>query len=74
VLTLVAVTAAVLGVTLVLALIAVLVFLIGIRSFVVETAEMLETVDERASRLAARVEGVQRSTAAAARELRAGRA
>jgi hypothetical protein len=73
VLTLVVITAAVLGATLVLALVAVLVFLIGIRGFVAETAAMLDTVDERATRLAARVERVQQSTAAAARELSAGR-
>jgi Na+-transporting methylmalonyl-CoA/oxaloacetate decarboxylase gamma subunit len=69
VLTLVAATAAVLGATLVLALIAVLVFLIGIRGFLAETAATLDTVEERATRLAARIERVQGSTAAAAREL-----
>jgi Tfp pilus assembly protein PilV len=69
--TLVVVTAAVLGVTLVLALVAVLVFLIGIRGFVAETAATLETVDERSTRLAARVEHVRQSTAAAARALSA---
>jgi hypothetical protein len=73
VLTLVVATAAVLGAALVLALIAVLPFLIGIRGFLAETAATLDTVDERATRLAARVERVQRSTAAAARELAAGR-
>ncbi len=71
-LTLVVVTAAVLGVTLVLALIAVLTFLIGIRGFLVETASALDTVEERATRLAARIERVQQSTAAAARGLSAG--
>jgi uncharacterized membrane protein len=74
VLTLIVVTAVVLAATLVLALIAVLVFLIGIRGFVAETAATLETVDERAARLAARVEHVQQSTAAAARQLPASRA
>jgi Na+-transporting methylmalonyl-CoA/oxaloacetate decarboxylase gamma subunit len=74
VLTLVVATAAVLGATLVLALIAVLVYLIGIRGFLAETSATLGTVDERATRLAARVERVQQSTAAAARELSASRA
>jgi outer membrane murein-binding lipoprotein Lpp len=74
VLTLVAVTAAVLGATLVLGLIAVLVFLFAIRGFLAETAATLDLVDERATRLAARVERVQQSTAAAARELSASRA
>ncbi len=73
-LTLVVATAAVLGAALVLALIAVLVFLIGIRGFLAETAVALDTVEERATRLAARVERVQQSTAAAARELSASRA
>ncbi len=72
-LALVVTTAAVLGAALVLALIAVFVFLIGIRRFVAETAVALDTVDERATRLAARVERVQQSTAAAARELSSSR-
>jgi hypothetical protein len=72
VLTMVVVTAAVLGATLVLALIAVLAFLIGIRGFLSETAVTLDTVEERASRLAARIERVQQSTATAARELSPG--
>ncbi len=67
-LTLVVVTAAVLGATLVLALVAVFVFLIGIRGLLAETAATLETVDERATRLTARVGRVQQSTAAAAHE------
>jgi hypothetical protein len=74
VLTLVVTTAAVLGVTLVLALVAVLVFLFGIRGFLAETAVTLDTIDERGTLLAARVERVQQSTAAAARELSACRA
>jgi uncharacterized protein YoxC len=74
VLALVVATAAVLGAALVLALIAVLVFLIGIRRFLAETAVALDTVDERATRLASRVERVQQSTAAAARKLSASRA
>jgi hypothetical protein len=73
VLTLVVATAAMLGVALVLALVAVLVFLFGIRGFLADTAATLDTVDERACRLAARVERVQQSTAAASRELRASR-
>jgi hypothetical protein len=72
-LTMVVATAAVLGATLVLALIAVLAFLVGIRGFLTETAATLATVDERATRLAARIERVQRSAAAAARELSASR-
>jgi hypothetical protein len=74
VLTLVVVTAVVLGLTLVLALVAVLVFVVGIRGFLAETAAALDTIDERATRLGARVERVQQSTAAAARELSASRA
>ncbi len=72
-LTLVVATAAVLGATLVLALIAVLVFLIGIRGLLAEAAATLETVDERATRLAGRVDRMQASTAAAAHELSASR-
>jgi hypothetical protein len=72
VLTLVVATTAVLGAALVLALIAVLAFLIGIRGFLSETATTLDTVEERASRLAARIERVQQSTAAAARGLSTG--
>jgi hypothetical protein len=74
VLTLIVATAAVLGATLVLALVTVLVFLFGIRGFLAETVATLDTVDERATRLAARVEHVQQATAAAARELSASRA
>jgi Na+-transporting methylmalonyl-CoA/oxaloacetate decarboxylase gamma subunit len=74
VLTLVVATAAVLGMTLVLALVAVLVFLLEIRGFLAETAAALDTVDERAMRLAGRVEHVQQSTAAAAGVLSTGRA
>jgi hypothetical protein len=73
VLTLVVATAAVLGATLVLALVAVLAFLFGIRGFLAETAATLDTVDERATLLAKRVERVQQSTAAAARQLSASR-
>lgn len=72
-LALVVATAAVLGAALVLALIAVFVFLIGIRRFLAETAAALDTVDERATRLAARVERVHLSTAAAARALSSSR-
>ncbi len=72
-LTLVLATAAVLGATLVLALIAVLVFLTEIRGFMAQTASTLETIEQRATRLAGRVERVQQSTAAAARELSTGR-
>jgi uncharacterized membrane protein len=67
--TLVMATAAVLGATLVLALIAVLVYLTEIRAFMAQTATILDTVEQRATRLAGRVERVQQSTAAAAREL-----
>jgi hypothetical protein len=68
-LTLVVATAAVLGAILVLALIAVLVFLTQIRAFIAQTATTLETVEQRAARLGGRVERVQQFTAAAAREL-----
>ncbi|MDP9444437.1 MAG: hypothetical protein M3P83_08845 [Actinomycetota bacterium] len=66
-------TAAVLGATLVLALISVLVYLTEIRAFMAQTATTLETVEQRATRLAGRVERVQQSTAGAARQLRASR-
>ncbi len=68
-LTLVLVTAAVLGAALVLALIAVLVFLTEIRAVMAQTATALDTVEQRATRLAGRIQRVQQSTAAAAREL-----
>lgn len=68
-LTVIVVTAVVLGVTLVVALVAVLVFVAEIRSFVADTAVTMETVDERATRLADRVQRIQHATAAAAGEL-----
>jgi uncharacterized membrane protein len=68
-LTLVAGTAVVLALTLVVGLVAVLVFLTEIQSFMSQTAATLETVDERAARLAARFQRIQEATAAAASEL-----
>jgi Na+-transporting methylmalonyl-CoA/oxaloacetate decarboxylase gamma subunit len=69
VLTLVVVTAAVLGMTLVVALIAVLAFLSQIRRFLGDTAATLESIDHRANRLAERVGRIQQVTRAAAGEL-----
>ncbi len=63
--------AAFLAVTLVVGLVAVLVFLTETRAFMRDTATILETVDQRATRLARRIERVQRSTHAAASELSA---
>ncbi len=65
-LTLVVATAAVLGVTLVLGVIAVVGFLIPIRRFLRDTAMALEAIDEPATRLAGRVARIQESTRAAA--------
>ncbi|WP_219415988.1 hypothetical protein [Pseudonocardia nigra] len=66
-------TAAVLAVTLVAGLVAIVVFLTEIRTFLADTAATLEAVDEGATRLSGRLQRVQRATAAAARELPAGR-
>ncbi|MBW3581265.1 MAG: hypothetical protein KY431_09520 [Actinobacteria bacterium] len=63
-------TATLFAVTLVAALVAVLVFVTQIRGFMAETATALEATNEGASRLAGRLEGMQRATAAAASELR----
>lgn len=71
-LTLVIGTAAFLAVTLAVGLVAVLVFLTETRAFMRDTAAILDTVEERATRLAGRIERVQRSTHAAASELSVG--
>lgn len=55
-------TAAVLAVTLLAALAAVLIFVMQISAFVAETSVGLEVVNEGASRLAQRLERMQRST------------
>lgn len=68
-LTMVAWTAAVLGVALLAGLVAVLVFLVEIRRFVAETSITLLVVNERASQLAGRVQRIQQSTCAAASSL-----
>ncbi len=68
-LTLIVATAAVLAVTLLAALGAVLIFLMQIRSFMVETSVALDVVNEGAGRLAQRLQGMQRATQAAASEL-----
>ncbi len=62
-------TAAVLAVTLLAALAAVLIFVMQISAFVAETSVGLEVVNEGASRLAQRLERMQRSTHAAASQL-----
>ncbi len=72
-LTLVVVTAAVLALILVVGLVAILVFVTQIRGFIGETSAALDAVDEGATRLARRFEGVQQATAAAASELSASR-
>ncbi len=72
VLTLIVGTAAALGGTLIVGLVAVLVFLTETRTFIRDTGAILEPVQERATRLAGRVERVQRSTHAAASKLSAG--
>ncbi len=69
-LTVVVVTATLFAVTLVAALVAVLVFVTQIRAFMAETATALEDTNEGASRLAGRLEGMQRAAAAAVSELR----
>jgi hypothetical protein len=70
---LVVVTAAVLAVTLVVGLVAVMVFLTEIRAFLRDTAAILDAVEERATRLAGRIERVQHSTHLAASTLSAGK-
>lgn len=67
--TLVVLTAALLAVTLVAALVAVLVFVVQIRAFIAEASAALEVTNEGAARLAGHLEGMQRGTEAAAREL-----
>ncbi len=65
-LTLVALTASLLAVMLVAALVAVLMFVMQTRAFLAETSSALEAVDERASLLAACLERLQGATEAAA--------
>jgi Na+-transporting methylmalonyl-CoA/oxaloacetate decarboxylase gamma subunit len=69
VLTLVVATAAMLGVTMVAALVAILIFVMHIRGFLAETSSALEVVDQRASRFAERLERIQPATHAAASHL-----
>ncbi|MDP9402598.1 MAG: hypothetical protein M3P85_04535 [Actinomycetota bacterium] len=69
--TLVVATAAVLGVTLVGALVAVVFFVTQMRAFMAEVSAALDVVDEGTSRLAGHLEGMQRATQAAAGELAA---
>lgn len=73
-LTLVAVTAVVLGVTLVSALLAILTFLVQIRSLVAQTSAALDGVDEGATRLAGHLHRIQQATGAAAGVLAAAEA
>lgn len=67
--TLIAVTAAVLAVILVVALMTILIFVMQIRAFMTDTSAALDVVNDRATRLAGRLEHVQRSTQAAATHL-----
>lgn len=64
--TLVAVTAAVLGLTLVGGLVAIVGFLLQIRSLMAQTSAALGGVDEGASRLSGHLQRTQQSTGAAA--------
>ena len=48
---------------------AVLVFVVQIRAFMAETSAALEVTNDGAARLAGHLEGMQRGTEAAAREL-----
>ncbi len=68
-LTLVVGTAAVLGVTLVGALVVILVFAVQIGAFMAETSVALDVANEGASRLVRRVERMQGAIEAAASEL-----
>ncbi|MDP9386946.1 MAG: hypothetical protein M3Q48_03205 [Actinomycetota bacterium] len=68
-LTLVVVTAAVLGVALIAALVAALIFVTRIRSCMVETSAALSVVDDGASRLAGRLQRMQHAVHTAASEL-----
>ncbi len=70
-LTLVVATAAVLGVILIGALLAILVFAIQTGTFMAETAAALQVVDERARGIAARLERIQHAAHAAAGDLAA---
>ncbi len=70
-LTLVAATAALLGLIVVVALAVILIFVTQIRPLVAETSAILEVVGERAGRLAQRLERMRRATQAAASELAA---
>ena len=70
-LTLVIWTAAALGVIVVVALVAILIFVAEISRFMAETSAALERVDEGAVRFAERIERIGRSTRAAADELAA---
>ncbi len=68
-LTLVALTASLLAVMLVAALVAVLMFVMQTRAFLAETSAALEALEEGASRLAGRLERLQGATEVAARRL-----
>jgi hypothetical protein len=67
--TFVAVTAVVLGVTLVSTLLAILTFLLQIRSLTAQTSAALDGVDEGATRLSGHLHRIQQSTGAAASDL-----
>lgn len=67
--TLVVATGAVLALVLVVALLAVVGFLFGIRRLVRETAEALEQAGPGTARLAAHLSGLQGATSAAAAQL-----
>ncbi len=73
-LTLVVVTASLLGVILVTAVVTVLVFAMQTLAFMAETSAGLEVVEQRATRLVGRLERLQGATEAAASQLAAPRA
>ncbi len=67
--TLVMVTAALLGVIVVAALVAILIFVMQIRRFLRQTSSTLELASEGAARFAGRIQSIQHATLAAAGEL-----
>ncbi len=67
--TLIMATAAILGVIVVAALVAILIFVMQIRRFLRQTTSTLELASEGAERFAGRIEGIHHATLAAAGEL-----
>ncbi|MDP9068451.1 MAG: hypothetical protein M3N53_08960 [Actinomycetota bacterium] len=67
--TLIMATAALLGVIVVAALVAILIFVMQIRRFLRQTLSALELAGEEAAGFAGRIQGIQHATLAAAGEL-----